>query len=144
MSTLANCEDPDETTQWLLLKCIITCKILLVCIWYAQKKGYRKAYFIIDGLCWAIYLCCHLLTFHNQLKKIFFREYHQSAKQFGSRSGARSGPKLFTKVVRGKYLICNGHCSFNSEFESEAQVNLIRELHFTFNRLTHGTKRKIY
>ena len=56
--------------------------------------------------CWVILLlCCRLLIFFKiNFFKIFFQEYYQSVKQFGSRSGPKkcrswSGSKLFAKVI---------------------------------------------
>ena len=57
--------------------------------------------------------CCMLLCrlpiiFKINLSEKIFQEYHQSVKQFGSRSGptfcrARSGSKLFAKIISRRH-----------------------------------------
>ena len=56
-----------------------------------------------------IKLFCRLLILKSTFLEKFFQEYHQSVKQFGSRSGptcqARSGSKLFCKSYKQTTLV---------------------------------------
>ena len=70
--------------------------------WFWRKKGWWKKHKNRPA-CKKLTLC-PLGIFKINFFEIFFQEYHQSVKQFGSRSGptfcrAWSGSKLFAKVI---------------------------------------------